>query len=362
MTNLGPNLAVANVTLNGTGTATTSFLLPALTVPGGGFPLSDLTTPSNLPSGETVTAITPNGVGGDTLTLGNGSGVGTSGTNGDNLRLAIGTTLAVGSGAPDGIPVNIQGVNSGSGTYSTFASYVTSGATTSSCNANANALKSRQLIENNASQVADLAKSDFPTDLGAQADEIVTSLYFVSNGVSNSTPYTGSICFPDVTNAQGCDATSGGITYSSSAMTLNGWNQSPKAILNNFYPTARTLFNVYAEAGSTATGASIITGSAAGFLNWICDSNNNFSKGRDNSTGVNFDTELGSLIGSFGFQRLTDLSKAPTANGGSTTPADNITGGGDNMTCASGSTGSGATAVANGLPPVLASQVGNLDK
>ena len=61
--------------------------------------------------------------------------------------------------------------------------------------------------------------------------------------------------------------------------------------------------------------------STGGFLNWICDGNSNFSKGLDNSTGLNFDSELTNAIGSvFGFPRLTDESAAPAIS----TPADNI--------------------------------------
>ena len=156
LTNLGPNLAVPNVTSPG-GVVTTKYLIPSSISVGGGLPLKDLSTPGNLPSGETVTAITPNGSGGDTLTLSNASGVSlpTSG-NGDNLSLNIGTQLAAGSGSPVGIPVNVQGVNNGSGTYKTFSWFVTSATSSSAnCNADANALHGRSLIENNASQVAE---------------------------------------------------------------------------------------------------------------------------------------------------------------------------------------------------------------
>ena len=121
--------------------------------------------------------------------------------------------------------------------------------------------------------------------------------------------------------------------YTSTPLNLNGWNQGPKGILNNFYPTSRSLWNVWANAGSTGANVTTITGSAAGFINYLCDSNNDFQKGRDNSTGYNFDSEVGSLIGSFGFQRLSDTSSAPTANSGSTTPADGFSGAASNTAC-----------------------------
>ena len=76
-------------------------------------------------------------------------------------------------------------------------------------------------------------------------------------------------------------------------------------ILANTYATARTLSDIY--------NPSTVRASTGGFLNWICDSNTNFAKGKDNSTGVNFDTELGALIGTTsGFPRLTDTSAAVT--------------------------------------------------
>ena len=61
--------------------------------------------------------------------------------------------------------------------------------------------------------------------------------------------------------------------------------------------------------------------STGGFLNWVCDGNANFSKGLDNTTGLNFDSELTNSIGSvYGFPRLTDQSAAPAI----AIPADNI--------------------------------------
>ena len=83
-------------------------------------------------------------------------------------------------------------------------------------------------------------------------------------------------------------------------------------MLTNNYPTARTLFNIY--------NTNTVRASTGGFINWICDSNTNFSKGLDNTTGLNFDTELTTTISTtFGFPRLTDESAAPAIG----TPADN---------------------------------------
>ena len=181
---------------------------------------------------------------------------------------------------------------------------------------------------------------DYPGDLGSQIDEIVTSLYYESNGVFNSTPYAGAECFPDLTNAQGCDPTSGGVLYSATQLTANNKGFTPTNILNNNYPTARTLFNVYNTGNLNA--------SAAGFVNWVCDSQTAITKQKDNSSGVNFDNELTSIIGSYGFQRLTDTSKQASAGA---TPADGVTNGGSNVTCAGGTVPSGSTVAGNGRPP-----------
>jgi hypothetical protein len=109
--------------------------------------------------------------------------------------------------------------------------------------------------------------------------------------------------------------------------------------LNNAYPTAFTLSNIY----RTDT----VRASTAGFLNWICDSNSAFSKGQDNSTGKNYDTELTTLIdGTFGFVRLTDTSSAPTT----ATPADGLAA--PNTTCASGTVVVGGVTQGNGTPGV----------
>ena len=121
LTNLGPNIAVPSVQLNGSSnTATTSYpIATGLTFP---LSITDLTTPGNLPGSTTVTGATPivNGSGvtiGDTLTLNNPANT----TAKDNLRITNGsTTLPVGSGGYIGLAVNIVGVNPNSGTESTL--------------------------------------------------------------------------------------------------------------------------------------------------------------------------------------------------------------------------------------------------
>jgi hypothetical protein len=75
-------------------------------------------------------------------------------------------------------------------------------------------------------------------------------------------------------------------------------------VMENTYPTARSLYNVYRT--------STVRASTADFLNWICDSNNVFQKGEDLTTGKNYDQEITTLINTtFGFIRLTDTTASP---------------------------------------------------
>jgi len=152
-------------------------------------------------------------------------------------------------------------------------------------------------------------------------------LYIESDGVYNTNPYAAA-------------STVNGTSYAGVKFNMNGVSDTTPHLLSNQYPTARTLFNIY--------NTNTVRASVGGFLNWICDSNTNFSKGLDNSTGQNFDGELTNTIGTvFGFPRLTDTSPEPAI----ATPADglaapgnacaasllvNTTSGSDTITLASG--------------------------
>jgi hypothetical protein len=243
----------------------------------------------------------------------------------------------VGNGTPIGIPIRILGVNPASGTVATFAGFAESGVSGGGCasNTNTNAAADPNsatapspnsphvALENNASQIGDFAAKDFPGDLPDQAVEAATSLYYESNGVLNTVPYSASVPIGTTSSAV-------------SKINLNGKAASTGFIFSNAYPTARTLYNIY----RTDT----VRASTAGFLNWICDSQTAIQKGKDNSTGLNFDTELTTLIGSFGFTRLTDT----TGVAATATPADGLSA--PNTTCASG-LNSGSTA-GNGVPAI----------
>jgi hypothetical protein len=226
-----------------------------------------------------------------------------------NLSAAAngGTAQTVGNGAKIGIPVNIIGVNPSSGTEATFAHYADSGQTTSgndSCgntNTNASLLAGNQHIalENNAAQIGDFAAADFPasdsTRAADEAAEVATSLYFMSNGVYQSNSHSRTITL------------SNGTQYGAVKMEQNGLYPSLSAsgnVMNNTYPTARSLYNIYRT--------STVRASTADFLNWICDSNNVFQKGVDLSTGKNYDQEITTAIQTtYGFIRLTDATASP---------------------------------------------------
>jgi hypothetical protein len=302
LTNLGPNIDLANVT-ESSGSATISGLLgPASDLASG-----DAVSGTGIPSGTTISSAT-----GTTATLSNSATA--SGTV--DLKVTIPSALAVGSGYPIGIPIRIVGVNTASGTEATFASYAESGVSGGNCasSMNTNAASDPNpvtdtgsnntqhiALENNSDQLDEFARGDFPNpDYADQAIEVATSLYIESNGVVNTNPYAG---------ASTIDVTS----YAAQKVEENGTSPTTATELQNTYPTARTLFNIY--------NSNTVRASTGGFLNWICDSNTNFSKGLDNSTGLNFDAELGTLISTtFGFPRLTDESVAPSI----ATPADGI--------------------------------------
>ena len=116
-----------------------------------------------------------------------------------------GTAKTVGNGAPIGLPIRILGVNPASGTVATFTGFINGTASTTCANTNTNAANDPNpataptpnsphvALENNASQAALFASGDFPGDVPDQAVEISTTLYYESNGVLNTSPYSGSI-------------------------------------------------------------------------------------------------------------------------------------------------------------------------
>jgi hypothetical protein len=305
LTNLGPSLLIYNATVT-SGSPNISVDPDVV----GSFPSSvvgDAISGSGIPSGTTVSSVS-----GSTAVLSNSA----TATGTPNLTITTTSTLAEGQGLPVGIPIRLMGVNTASGTESTFALYANSGGGTTSggCASNMNPNDASDpnpvtdtgdnstphvALENDSDQLDEFAIGDWPSpDYVDQAIEVATTLYIESNGVFNTDPYAAA-------------ATIDGTSYSGNKVEEDNFTPSTPNLLQNHFPTARTLFNIY----RTDT----IRASVGGFLNWICDSNTNFTKGLDNSSGLNFDSELTTTIGSvFGFPRLTDTSTAPAIS----TPAD----------------------------------------
>jgi hypothetical protein len=339
LTNLGPSLLITGATVtSGSPTVTITGSFPSTVLSG------DAVTGTDVPSGTTI-----NSVSGGSATLSNNA----SGSGTVNLTVTTATKLAVGQGAPIGVPIRLLGVNTSSGTESTFQLYAESGVSGLGCSSNADGNAANDpnpatapspnsahiALENNSDQIDQFAISDFPSpDYVDQAIEAATTLYFESNGVFNTNPYAAT-------------TTINGVGFSGFKVNENGQSTTTPNLLNNVYPTARTLFNIY--------NANTVRASTGGFLNWICDGNTNFSKGLDNSTGANFDNELNNLIGTtFGFPRLTDESAAATT----TEPADNQPA--PNQTCAASlavntTSGSDTISLASGtFPPDIVNSGG----
>jgi hypothetical protein len=341
LTNLGPNLEVQGVSLtSGSTTATITGTFPSTVAS------PDAITGTDIPASTTVASVS-----GGTLTLSNPA----TATATDTVRITTASALAVGQGMPIGVPVRLMGVNTASGTESTFASFAESGVVSGGCASNMNtnaALDPNPVtatgtnatahiaLENNSDQINQFAVGDWPSpDFVDQAIEVATTLYIMSNGVVVTNPYAAA-------------ATINGVSYSATRVFENGVQPTTPKLLGNNYPTARTLFNIFRP--------DAVKASVGGFLNWLCDGNTNFSKGLDNSTGKNFDAELSTTISSvFGFPRLTDTTPAPAI----ATPADNIAA--PNDSCAAGlqvntTSGSNQITLASGNFPASIVNAGGL--
>ena len=172
-------------------------------------------------------------------------------------------------------------------------------------------------LENDANQIGDFASANWPSDPADEATDIATSLYSMSFGVFgvNTNASTASI---ETGTVPAGDPTS----FAAKTLSANGVTNTIARERANTYPMSRTLFNIY----RTDT----VRASTAGFLNWLCDSNSSIKKGTDHVDGGNFDTDLTNTInGTYGFSRVSDLTQEVAT----TTPADNVAGGGVDGTC-----------------------------
>jgi hypothetical protein len=299
LTNLGPDLLIYGATVS-SGSPEISINPDvdgnfASTIASG-----DAVSGRGIPAGTTISSVS-----GSTAELSNNATAGGS----ENLRITTSGTLIVGQGMPIGVPIRIMGITTSSDVESTFALYAnsgggtTSGGCASSMNPNAandpnpntatGANAGAHIApENDSNQIGQYAVGDFPSpDYVDQAIEAATTLYVESNGVVNTSPYAGAV-------------TIDGSSFSGTKVEENGVAPTTAALLQNAYPTAMTLFNDFLT--------NSVRASTGGFLNWICDGDTNFEKGSDDSTGLNLDVELSTLISTtHGFPRLTDMSTAP---------------------------------------------------
>lgn len=175
----------------------------------------------------------------------------------------------VGSGAPIGVPIVIWGTNTLSGTYASWNSYI-------GCDQNLKATAAHIIQESNAPQIREIVEAENPANPVAQYEAVTAALYNGSYGVLSSNPYSRS----------------GG-----SLTRINGTVASPLSIQLGTLATARTVYNVY----RTDT----VRGSTAGFLNWIC-STNDADHDINKTTGKNYNQEITNAINTtFGFVRTS---------------------------------------------------------
>ena len=303
LTNLGPDIVIPGASVTSGSTTVTLASAVFSSVASG----QTITGP-DIPSGTTISSIG----GGGTLTL----SAGRHGHQGQREpqgqhRHHVGRGQRCADRRPDPTLGREHGVGHG-GDLSLYAeSGVASGGCSSNMNTNSPSdpnpvtdvgdnTSAHVALENNSDQLDQFAITDFPSpDYVDQAIEVATTLYIESNGVYNTNPYAAA-------------STIDGTSYSGTKVEENSQSPTTSTMLTNHYPTARTLFNIY--------NTNTVRASAGGFINWLCDSNTNFGKGLDNTTGLNFDSELTTAISTtFGFPRLTDESAAPAIG----TPADN---------------------------------------
>jgi hypothetical protein len=129
LTNLGPNVVVDQVT-----TSTSS---PTISLPSGEVFASSVASGDTLSSSNVsgLSGLTVSSVSGNTLTLSGDPG--TTTTTG-TITISTGTTENVGGGQDIGVPIRIVGVNTSSGTESTYQKFANSGPTSSGgCSSNA---------------------------------------------------------------------------------------------------------------------------------------------------------------------------------------------------------------------------------
>jgi ABC-type phosphate transport system substrate-binding protein len=176
-----------------------------------------------------------------------------------------------GIGTVIGVPIYIPFVNTGSGTYSTWKTFV-------GCDPNTKNTDAQTAQENDAPQLGDIAVADHGSDNIAASNQIAASLYYISYGVSQWRGYTYGSELPGRTPIPG------------KLTKINNLAASQGAELAKTIATVRGLYNIYLPTKVRA--------SMAGFLNYLCDTDAaHVNHGIDLTTGINYASELGNTIG-----------------------------------------------------------------
>jgi len=175
---------------------------------------------------------------------------------------------ATGSGA-----INLFGVNPSSGTFATYNGYV--GCPNGTINDGPVAAlpaSHKTLQENQAQQIDDVSQTECAVgDTACVTDKDQRAFYFISRGRFTTNSFAGT-----AGSVPGAVTSADGIVANTSTIPLGT------------YPISRDLFNVYRP--------STLRGSSAGFLNWVC-STSAAAHGQDQENGLNYNTEIGTVIG-----------------------------------------------------------------
>ena len=198
------------------------------------------------------------------------------------------------------LPILIPNINNGSGTTATFQIFVGCSLPTTNETAATTLCAGASVLENNSAQYGDCLAASYPASVADQAAAIASSLAYEGNGAFNSNIHTRIVSLTNGTQYAAVKMTESG----SAGNDIVASTAPGGSILTNNFPSSRTLYNIYRT--------DQVRASTADFLNWICDSNNLYTKNTDNNTGQNYNNEItAALQTSFGFIRLNSQTAAP---------------------------------------------------
>jgi hypothetical protein len=227
-------------------------------------------------------------------------------------------SLIAANSATDG-PVVPWGMNSSSGTYATFNSYVASAGAAPGFDVNTHGRKLASTVAPFENDIKPLLNNAPLSTSRTSVDNPANWVWFGSFGVFSAFPFTSS-------------AVVGGTQHTAFAAAINGVLPSTSKIGQNTYPIGRTLYHVTRKQDATisagngpAIGASHdlnVTGATSGtggavreFTRWLCRPGT-AQHSVDTFTGANLFSEITSAINSAGFTTVPAALRY-TADGGS---------------------------------------------